>query len=65
MFNERWFIILSDLFVNLAAGWFGIILIGPVLSEISSLFDIILFLNNAFFGSICLFLAYQLHKPYE
>lgn len=65
MLNERWYSVLSDLFVNLAAAWLGIILIGLTLSEISSLIDIILLLNNAVFGIISLFLAYKLRITYE
>ena len=65
MFNERWFIILSDLFVNLAAGWFGIILIGPALANISSFIDILWLLSNVIIGIICLLLAYKLRTFYE
>ncbi len=65
MLNEQSSIIFSELLVNLAAGWFSIVLIGPVLSKISSLLDIILLLGNVFAGIICLFFAYKFRILYE
>lgn len=55
------FTILSELFVNLAAGWFGATFIIPLASKRSILKSRVLFLN-LLFGIISLILAYALRR---
>jgi len=55
-------IILSDLFVNLSAGWFGAAFIVPLVSKRSKLKFRVLFLN-LLFGTISLVVAYVLRRP--
>lgn len=56
------FTVLSDLFINLSAGWFGAGLIIPTFSgEIVSVNFIVLF-SDIFLGIIFLITSYQLRK---
>ena len=55
-------IILSDLFVNLSAGWFGAAFIVTLVSKRSKLKFRVLFLN-LLFGTISLVVAYVLRRP--
>jgi hypothetical protein len=55
--------VLSDLLVNLSAGWFGLILIIPGLGGVKSPQDAIFLLTtNLFWGIIALVLAMKLRE---
>jgi hypothetical protein len=55
--------VLSDLLINLSAGWFGLILIVPGLGGVKSLQDAIFLLTtNLFWGIIALVLAMKLKE---
>jgi hypothetical protein len=55
--------ILADLFVNLASGWFGILLISPGLFGVSSVTEYLwLLTKNLPFGIVGLVFAYWLSE---
>jgi len=52
-----WFEIISELFVNLAAGWFGLVLFVPQFSRITTSQDFLLLIFKFLLGIISLFAA--------
>ncbi len=54
--------ILSQLFVNLAAGWFGVVLIVPGVTQLKSFDDFIWLTKNVLFGILALIIAEILIK---
>ena len=52
-----WFQIISELFVNLAAGWFGAVFIEIQISKIQSSADILLLIFKFNIGILSLFIA--------
>ncbi len=62
MMNERWYSILSELFINLSSGWFGTVIIAPTLTDISSVFGITGLLINLLSGIISLYFAYKFRE---
>lgn len=52
--------ILSDLFVNLAAGWLGATIIFPIFNKEEGRFDWFMLLTNIFFAILSLGVAYFL-----
>lgn len=52
--------ILSQLFTNLAAGWFGVVIIIPGITQLNNLGDILWLIKNLVFGMIALFIADRL-----
>lgn len=59
--KRLWFNIISDLFVNLSAGWYGASLIIPTFTE-SLNFNFGILILNVSFGTVSLLVAYQLRK---
>ena len=57
-----WFQIISELFVNLAAGWFGVVFIQPYLESIRTPEDILWLLFKTLSGIISLFIAKYLRE---
>jgi hypothetical protein len=58
--------VLSDLLVNLSAGWFGLILIVPGFGGIKSTQDALFLLTiNLFWGIISLVLAMKLREEFK
>lgn len=55
-----WSSILSDLFINLSAGWFGVVIIVPNFSEEKGRKKYIVLTADILFGIVCLLLAYLL-----
>lgn len=47
---------------NLAAGWFGLILIAPNFLPIKGVEEIFLLTDNLFSGIVCLGIAYKLER---
>lgn len=56
------FIILSELFVNLAAGWFAAAFIIPVTGKFPKKLNLWLLTNNLFLGTVSLLAAILLRK---
>ena len=56
------FIITSDLFVNLSAGWFAAALIIPATSIKKPPLNFWLFITDFLFGILCLVIAFYLGK---
>lgn len=49
--------IFSQLFVNLAAGWFGVVLIIPGITKLENMDDILWLIKNLLFGILALWVA--------
>lgn len=60
--DETWLITLSDLFVNLSAGWFGALFIVPVTSKRPERVRLGLLTVNLLFAIISLLLALKFKK---
>lgn len=50
-----WYQVISELFVNLAAGWFGVVLFEPQLGSIRTREDILWLIFKVLLGIISLF----------
>ncbi len=59
--SETWFSIISDLFVNLAAGWFGVVFIVPIQSKRVKV-KFWLLTTNLVLGILCLEIAFLLRS---
>lgn len=59
--NRLWFKIISELLVNLSAGWYGASLIIPAFSG-NIEFDFGVLILNISFGTVSLLVAYQLRN---
>jgi len=57
-----WFEILSDLFVNLAAGWFGLVLIETQLSPVTDISSVFFLTFKTLLGILSLILAKRLKE---
>lgn len=62
--EQSWLSVLSELLVNLAAGWFGAAVIVPQSFENFSQVSLIVLLVNVGFGMFSLVIAYKLRKLY-
>lgn len=62
IFNPDICNILSQLFINLAAGWFGISLIVPKFIQIFTLEDFWWLIKNILFGILSLWIALSLYR---
>lgn len=60
--DPSWFLILSDLFINLAAGWLGVVLIVPITSKKSRKIKLVVLTTNMLFAIFSLVAAYELKK---
>jgi len=56
--NDTWLSVLSDLFINLAAGWFGAVLIVPNFIKTKSSKNIAVLTADLIFGILCLVIGY-------
>lgn len=54
--------IFSQLFINLSAGWFGVVLIIPGITSLNSLSDILWLFKNLLFGILAVWVAIILHR---
>lgn len=54
--------IFSQLFINLAAGWFGVVLIIPGITKLDSLDDILWLLRNLLFGILAVWVSIILNR---
>lgn len=61
-FDLTWRAIFSDLLVNLAAGWFGSVLIAPNFSPLSLPEGLAILTVDIIAGTLCLLTAYRLKK---
>jgi len=59
--NPVWFSVLSDLFVNLSAGWFAAAIIIPIGNRRHKL-NLWLLTTNIAFGILALIIAFQLRR---
>lgn len=57
-----WFLTLSDLLVNLAAGWFGVALIIPITGRLPKRLNLWLLTYNISFGTLSVFVAVLLRQ---
>jgi len=57
-----WFLVLSDLFVNLSAGWFGAAFIIPVFSDKPISVNLGILTTDIVLGIVFLILAFRLKK---
>jgi len=55
--GKSWLEILSEFFVNIAAGWFGIIFIEPQIAPIRDITDVLALTFKGIFGIVSLVLA--------
>jgi len=62
MVDLAWFGILSDLFINLAAGWFGAAFIVPATAKPSRRVSLWFLTSNMVFSTLFLVLAFKLRK---
>jgi len=60
--NLTWFEIFSDLLVNLAAGWFGAVIIVPNFSGINPPFNLLILTGNVLAGILSLVAAFKLRR---
>ncbi len=61
-FNADWASILSELFVNLATGWFGAVFIVPNFSGITSTYEFFLLTADLVLGTVSLLVAFYLRQ---
>lgn len=54
--------IFSQLFTNLAAGWFGVVFIIPGITGLESLTDILWLIKNFLLGILALWISIIIHK---
>lgn len=54
--------VFSQLFINLAAGWFGVVLIIPGIARLTDIADILWLIKNLSFGILALWVAIILHR---
>lgn len=59
---STWFLVLSDLFTNLAAGWFGAALIIPITGKLPKKLNLWLLTYNVGFGTLSLLTAVLFRK---
>lgn len=57
-----WLLTLSDLFVNLAAGWFGAALVIPITGKLPKRLNLWLLTYNASLGTVSLLITVLLRK---
>lgn len=57
-----WFTVISDLFVNLSAGWFGVVLIAPNFLTKKSPLKYFLLTSDIVAGIVSLVIAFELKK---
>ena len=57
-----WLAVLSELFVNLAAFWFGVAFLGSNLSGLHWPFNIVVLTVDLVFGIVCLVIAFRFRK---
>lgn len=60
IFTTKRLNILSQLFTNLAAGWFGVVLIAPGITKLDKFDDILWLTKNLLFGILSLVVAIRL-----
>ena len=60
--DRYWFQVLSELFINLSAGWLGAAAILPIIQTRPRPVNLGLLLTNLTFAIVYLVLAYHLHK---
>lgn len=60
--NSIWLQLISDLFVNLSAGWFGAALIVPTTSKRSGPINLTILTIDVIAGILFMILAYQFQQ---
>jgi len=56
---------LADLLINFSAGWFGLVLIAPGLTQLTALDDWMFLTRNLGSGTVVLLLAYLLRRSFK
>ena len=62
LFTRKRLDILSQLFVNLSAGWFGVLLIVPGVTRLGSIEDFSWLIRNLLFGILALLVSIRLKE---
>lgn len=57
--------VLSELLVNLAAGWYGAAVIIPISSPLTTAVDFSALTADIIFGSVCIIIAYKLRIGFK
>lgn len=60
MLDKTWFLIISDLLINMAAGWLGAVLIVPNFSKEKGKRKLIILTMDIFLATVSLIVAYKL-----
>lgn len=60
--DPLWAVVLSDLFINLSAGWFGAALIVPAVAKKKTVINLGILLFNLIFGIVFLIIGFQLRE---
>lgn len=60
--DPDWYLVLSELMINLSAGWLATVLIVPNLGGLGSQRDFLLLTNNLVFGTLSLVVAFKFRK---
>ena len=62
MLNKIWFLIASDILINLAAGWLGAVLIVPNFSNKRGVQRLVVLTIDLLFATVCILIAYYLRS---
>ncbi|MBI2029172.1 hypothetical protein HYT02_02030 [Candidatus Gottesmanbacteria bacterium] len=60
--DKNWFLILSEFFVNLAAGWFGALLIVPNFTGVNYPFNILILTGDSTLCIVSLLIGLKFRK---
>lgn len=60
--DRAWFEVASELLINLAAGWFGAVIIAPNFLKMKYPFSLVVLTADLLAGIFCLVLAFRLRK---
>jgi hypothetical protein len=60
--SNSWLKVLSGLFVNLGAGWFGVVFIAPGIVGQSFLLSSVVLTKNLLLGTLCLVMAKKMEE---
>ncbi len=62
MILDTWFSVLSDLLINLAAGWLGAVVIIPAIAESPKRVNPLMLTGNILFAIFALVIAFELRR---
>lgn len=62
LLSRPWLKVLSALFVNLSAGWYGVVFLTPELIELSNEIIWVVLIRDLFLGTLFLIVAKQIEE---